>query len=72
MGKTIAIIGIVILAFGLLLTLLERFGLRGAPLPGDVYVRRGNWSFYFPIVTSVVLSVALTLILLAVSRFGRR
>ena len=48
MGKTIAIIGILVFACRLAVMLLERFGLRGAPLPGDIYVKRGNWSFCFP------------------------
>jgi hypothetical protein len=72
MGKTIAVIGIVILAFGLLVMLFERLGLRGGLLPGDIFVRRGNWTIYFPIVTSIVLSLLLTLILLAVAYFSRR
>ncbi len=38
-------------------------------LPGDIYIRRGNWSFYFPLATSILLSIILTLIL---SLFGRR
>jgi len=38
-------------------------------LPGDIYIQRGNWSFYFPLATSILLSVILTLIL---SFFGRR
>ena len=38
-------------------------------LPGDIYIERGNWSFYFPLATSVLLSIILTLIL---SLFFRR
>jgi hypothetical protein len=72
MGKTIAVIGLVVLALGLLMMLLERFGVRGGMIPGDIHVKRGNWTLYFPIVTSIVLSIVLTLILWAVSYFGRR
>jgi hypothetical protein len=38
-------------------------------LPGDIQIQRGNWSFYFPVVTSLVVSVLLTLLLWL---FGRR
>jgi len=38
-------------------------------LPGDISIQRGNWSFYFPIVTSLVVSVLLTLLFWL---FGRR
>jgi hypothetical protein len=38
-------------------------------LPGDIAIRRGNWSFYFPLTTSIVISILLTLLL---SLFGRR
>jgi hypothetical protein len=37
-------------------------------LPGDIHVQRGNWSFYFPLTTSIVLSIVLTLILALLSR----
>jgi len=72
MGKTIAFIGVLILAFGLLLMLIERLVPRGGLLPGDIYIRRGGWTIYFPIVTSIVLSVLLTVVLWAVAYFGRR
>jgi hypothetical protein len=38
-------------------------------LPGDIHVQRGNWSFYFPLATSLVLSVVLSLVFYL---FGRR
>ncbi|MDO8684891.1 MAG: DUF2905 domain-containing protein [Armatimonadota bacterium] len=72
MGKTIAIFGIIILVFGLLVMLFERLGAHKGLLPGDILIRRGNWTIYFPIVTSIVLSIVLTLIVMAVSRFSRR
>jgi len=37
-------------------------------LPGDIHIERGNWSFYFPLTTSILLSVVLTLILALLSR----
>ncbi|PWT85363.1 MAG: DUF2905 domain-containing protein [Blastocatellia bacterium] len=59
MGKALVLIGLGIAALGLLIMLGIPFG----RLPGDFYVRRGNFSFYFPLATCIVLSILLTLIL---------
>ena len=59
MGRTLIIIGLVIAAAGLLMTL----GLPIGRLPGDFTVRRGNVSFYFPLATSILASILLTLVL---------
>jgi hypothetical protein len=58
MGRTLVLIGLGIAALGLLMMLGVPFG----RLPGDVYVRRGNFSFYFPLATSIVLSILITLL----------
>jgi hypothetical protein len=58
-GKTLILIGVAIAAIGVLVTLGVPFG----RLPGDFSVRRGNFSFYFPLATSVILSILLTLLL---------
>jgi Protein of unknown function (DUF2905) len=59
MGKTLVIIGLSIAGLGLVMML----GLPLFRLPGDFYVKRGNFSFYFPLATSIVLSILLTLLL---------
>jgi hypothetical protein len=59
MGRLLVYLGLGIAALGLLIMLGVPFG----RLPGDVMVRRGNFSFYFPLATSVVVSILLTLIL---------
>ena len=59
MGKTLLFLGVGIAALGLLIMLGVPFG----RLPGDIYVRRGSFGFYFPLATSIVLSILLTLIL---------
>ena len=59
MGKTLVLIGLVIAGFGLLMMV----GLPIGRLPGDFYVKRGNVSFYFPLATSIVVSIILTLLL---------
>jgi hypothetical protein len=59
MGKTLVFVGLGIAGIGLLIM----FGLPIGRLPGDFYVRRGNVSFYFPLATSIIFSIILTLIL---------
>jgi hypothetical protein len=58
MGKSLVLIGLLIAAFGALIML----GVPIGRLPGDFAVRRGNFSFYFPLATSIVLSILLTLL----------
>jgi hypothetical protein len=62
LGRTLLIAGAVLLVVGLFLTLGGRVPGVGR-LPGDVMYRRGNFTFYFPIVTCILLSVVLTLLL---------
>jgi hypothetical protein len=59
MGKALVIIGLVIAAIGAVMML----GLPLGRLPGDIAVRRGNFSFYFPLTTSIVVSIVVTLLL---------
>ena len=64
MGKLILIIGLIIAGVGLLI-------MAGAPigrLPGDVTFRRGNFTFYFPLVTSIIISIVLTIVLALLRR----
>ena len=58
MGKALLVLGLVISALGILIMLGVPFG----RLPGDFAVKRGNFAFYFPLTTSIILSILLTLI----------
>ena len=58
MGKFLLILGLVISGVGVLVMLGVPFG----RLPGDLSVKRGNFAFYFPLTTSIVLSILLTLL----------
>ena len=58
MGKTLVLLGLAITGLGLLMV----WGVPLGRLPGDFSVRRGNFSFYFPLTTSIVVSVVLTLL----------
>ena len=59
MGRLLIVLGLVIALAGLLITL----GVPLGRLPGDFQVRRGNFSFYFPLATSVIASIVLTLLM---------
>jgi hypothetical protein len=56
--RILIVAGIVLLAAGLLWPLITRLGL--GRLPGDIVIERPNFSFYFPLVTSILLSIVLT------------
>ena len=64
MGKALVLIGLGIAALGVVMM----FGVPLGRLPGDFYVRRGSFSFYFPLTTSVVVSILLTLLMAALRR----
>ncbi|MGQ9629752.1 MAG: DUF2905 domain-containing protein [bacterium] len=68
-GRTLVIVGIVLVALGAIFWAVDKFPhLPIGRLPGDIHVRRGNFSFYFPITTSIAVSVLLSLILWLISR----
>ena len=62
MGRILIFIGVGIVALGLILTLVGRVPFLGR-LPGDIVFRRGNFTLYFPLATSILLSILLTVIL---------
>jgi hypothetical protein len=64
-GRTLIVLGLVIAGVGVLMTM----GLPLGRLPGDFTVRRGNFTFYFPLASSILGSIVITLILMF---FGRR
>ena len=64
MGRLLIIIGLLIAAAGVLVTL----GVPIGRLPGDMTIRRGNFTFYFPLTTSILASVLLTLVFMFLTR----
>ena len=60
-------LGLVILLGGLLWPLLSRIGL--GRLPGDIMYQRGNATFYFPLATSILVSVVLSVVMYLIGRF---
>ncbi len=64
--------GIILILIGGGVYLAAKFGIPLGRLPGDIRIERANGSFYFPIVTSILLSVALTVILNIILRLFRK
>ena len=67
-GRTLIFIGLALVVLGLLVSLGEKLPIRFGRLPGDVVVRGKNSVFYFPIVTSLLLSALLSLVMWLVGR----
>jgi hypothetical protein len=61
LAKSLILMGLALAALGAMLWLFAGVPVLGR-LPGDIYIRRGNFSFYFPLATCIVLSIALSLI----------
>lgn len=71
LGKLLLVAGLSLAALGLLLLVADRFpGLRIGRLPGDVSVERGNFRLYFPLATSILLSIVVSALLWLFSRRG--
>jgi hypothetical protein len=68
LARMLIVFGVVLALLGGLLLMAGKIPFLGR-LPGDIIIRRENWSFYFPLTTSILLSILLTLLF---SFFGRR
>ena len=71
-GKWILIVGVLLVVVGAVVWLIETLGLPLGRLPGDIRMRGEGWSFHFPIVTCIVVSVVLTVLLNLLFWFMRR
>jgi Protein of unknown function (DUF2905) len=71
LGRLLVGLGLVLLVAGGLLLLLGRTGLPLGRLPGDISYRGKNLNVYFPLGTSILLSVVLSLVFYVISRFRR-
>ena len=68
-GRTLMVMGGIIVLVGLFLTFGPRLPFRLGRLPLDIHIQRDNFSFYFPLGTSIIVSIVLTLVL---ALFNRR
>ena len=70
-GKLLIFLGIVLVVVGVALTLLGRTNFPLGRLPGDIIYRGKHTTFYFPLATSILLSIVLTVLLYVVSRWRK-
>ena len=71
-GKWVVIAGLALMLGGGIIWLAGKTGLPLGRLPGDIRIEREGFSFYFPLATSLVLSVGLTILLNLLARFLKR
>ncbi|MGB6194304.1 MAG: DUF2905 family protein [Terracidiphilus sp.] len=71
MDKALVAIGAILVVVGALLLLADRLGIPLGRLPGDFSYRGRNVSFFFPLATSILISILLSLVLYLISRFRR-
>jgi len=71
LGKMLIAFGVVLVVAGLMLVVLGRTNLPLGRLPGDIVYRGKNTTIYFPLATSVVLSVVLTIVLYVIGRWRK-
>lgn len=69
LGRTLIVAGLVLLAIGVVVSVGEKLPIRLGRLPGDIVLRGKNSTFYFPLVTCLLISVVLSFIMWL---FGRR
>ena len=71
MGRLLAMLGVALVVIGGIVMLLGRTGLPLGRLPGDVLYRGKNATFYFPLASSIVISVVLSIVLFLIGRLRR-
>jgi Protein of unknown function (DUF2905) len=71
MGRLLAMLGVALVVIGGIVMLLGRTGLPLGRLPGDVLYRGKNTTFYFPLASSIVISVVLSIVLFLIGRLRR-
>lgn len=70
-GKSIIFIGIVIIIVGVILLFSDKLPFNLGKLPGDISYKKENFSFYFPITTSILISIVLSLLFYIFGKFIR-
>ena len=70
-GKLLVVLGLIIVVVGVVLIVLGRTNLPLGRLPGDIVYRGKNTTFYFPLATSVLLSVVLSIVLYLLGKWRR-
>jgi hypothetical protein len=68
MGRSLILLGLIIAFIGVILVLGDRLPFRIGRLPGDIVWRGKNTTFYFPLMTSILISVVLSLVMWLINR----
>lgn len=68
MAKALIITGVVLMAIGVVLLLFQKTTFLGK-LPGDILIKRENFTFYFPLTTGIIISIIISLILYLLGKF---
>jgi len=71
LGKSLIFIGIIVIVVGTILLFNDRLPFNLGKLPGDISYKKENFSFYFPITTSILISIVLSLLFYLFGRFFR-
>ena len=71
LGRILIVLGFVLVALGVLLTLGDKLPIRLGRLPGDFVIRGKHSVFYFPLATSILISVILSIVLFLIGRLRR-
>jgi hypothetical protein len=71
MGRLLVILGVALVVIGGIVMLLGRTGLPLGRLPGDILYRGKNTTFYFPLASSILISVVLSIVLFLIGRMRR-
>ncbi len=69
LGRLLTVVGLVLVVAGLLFTWGARLPFRLGRLPGDIYIQGKNSSFYFPLVTCILLSIVLSVVMWMLRKF---
>ena len=70
-GKGIIVLGIMIVIIGIILLFSDKLPFNLGRLPGDIAIKKENFSFYFPITTSIIISIVLSLLFYLFGKFFR-
>lgn len=71
LGKILIFIGVITIIFGIVIIFLERLDFNLGRLPGDIFIKKDNFTFYFPITTSILVSIVISLILYFISKLSK-
>jgi len=68
LARTLILLGAVLIVIGLVMLGIQKFPFAGR-LPGDIVIKRENFTFYFPLATSIIASILISLILYLINKF---